>query len=378
MLHALTGLRAFAALWVVAYHYRSDLKTLFPASEPVWPLFDAGYAGVDVFFVLSGFIISYTYLDRLSRWTAGGHFRFLWLRLARIYPVHLVTLLFFLIYNQPGPIGDLTADGLESAVRHPDFREQLLLVHAWGVGETRSWNYPSWSISAEWLAYLAFPLVALLGARVRTVRLATVGLAAALVLNVLIYLAIDAAGETGRVPMLRIVGEFAAGMFLFHLWRAGRLPAFTRDHAATVLAIAAVVATTLVATRSDIAPVVATPLYAGLILALAYGRGWLPSVLSTRWCVLGGELSYALYMTHAVSQRWLWANLPAADFTGDPPLVRAGLLLFYVVVIAAVTVFTYYAVEKPGRALMRSVVERRRAPLTRAEVPVAATGRKGR
>lgn len=377
MLHALTGLRAFAAAWVVAYHFRSDLKTLFPASEPVWPLFDAGYAGVDVFFVLSGFIISYTYLDRLSHWTASGHLRFLWLRLARIYPVHLVTLLFFLIYNQPGPIGDLTADGLESAVRHPDFREQLLLVHAWGVGETRSWNYPSWSISAEWLAYLCFPAVAVLGARVRSVRLAAAGLVAALVLNVLIYLAIDAAGETGRIPMLRIIGEFAAGMFLFRLWRAGWLPAFTRRHAATILATAAVIATTLVATRSDIAPVVATPLYAGLVLALAYGRGWLPSVLSTRWCVLAGELSYALYMTHAVSQRWLWANFPASDFSDDQRFVRAALLLFYVAVIAAVTAATYYAVEKPGRALMRSVVERRGTPLPRTEVPAAATGREG-
>jgi peptidoglycan/LPS O-acetylase OafA/YrhL len=333
------------------------VKLLFPASRPLWPLFDAGYAGVDIFFVLSGFIISYTYLDKFSSWSLRGQAKFLWLRLARIYPVHIATVLFFLLYNQPGTVLDVTRSGLTAAVRHPDFRDQLLLVHAWGVGETRAWNYPAWSISVEWLAYLAFPIVAVVLVRVRSIRAALLGFAAALALNVGIYLAISLAGENGRIPMLRIIGEFLAGAFLYLLWSQGWLKRFNWRRVNPALVLAGVGVTVAIAQSSDIAPVVAAPFYALVILGLAYGRDHVSLFLARRPTVYLGEASYSLYMTHAVSQAWLWNHFPAADFTSDSRAERALVLLGYAAVIGVVALACYHLIEKPGRAIMRRATE---------------------
>src|SRR5437899_1202331 len=72
----LTALRFVAALWVVLFHLQAMQQTfLAPVYELFRPVIANGDLGVDVFFVLSGFIITYTYLDRLGprfRWRAAG------------------------------------------------------------------------------------------------------------------------------------------------------------------------------------------------------------------------------------------------------------------------------------------------------------------
>ncbi len=84
-LKPLTAMRFFAAMWVVAYHFTPSLGLGMPA------LVGKGYLGVELFFVLSGFILSHVYMEAFG----DRRFRypdFLWARLARIFPVHLVTL----------------------------------------------------------------------------------------------------------------------------------------------------------------------------------------------------------------------------------------------------------------------------------------------
>lgn len=81
-------MRALAALWVVVFHYRELLEAHLPAVRHLRPLTLAGYLGVDLFFVLSGFILAFNYAGRLGdKFTAGGYVRFLQLRIARVYPV---------------------------------------------------------------------------------------------------------------------------------------------------------------------------------------------------------------------------------------------------------------------------------------------------
>src|SRR3569832_1585964 len=85
-LKPLTSMRFFAAMWVVLYHYWPNLDPHTPA------LVSKGYLGVELFFVLSGFILCHVYLQGAGE----GRFKygsFLWARLARVYPLHLATLL---------------------------------------------------------------------------------------------------------------------------------------------------------------------------------------------------------------------------------------------------------------------------------------------
>ncbi|PHX60702.1 MAG: hypothetical protein CK552_04510 [Actinobacteria bacterium] len=90
----LTGIRFVAAAWVLLYHLQGPLNTLGVLAIPILPdVMRVGRLGVDLFFELYGFILTHTYLTRLGPRLSGRKtIDFWWLRLARVYPVHLVML----------------------------------------------------------------------------------------------------------------------------------------------------------------------------------------------------------------------------------------------------------------------------------------------
>src|SRR5438128_957266 len=152
----LTGIRALAALLVLGTHAEQNVPAGF---EALVPFFSHGYLGVDLFFILSGFIITHVYLASLAVPNRHAVQIFLWHRLIRLYPVHVtvLTALVAMIY---------VAHAYRIPLNRPDQWEasslvwHLTLLHAWGVLDVTGWNQPSWSISAEWFAYLLFPLLA--------------------------------------------------------------------------------------------------------------------------------------------------------------------------------------------------------------------------
>jgi len=162
-LKGLTGLRFLAALYVTLYHAERQVGL------PLGPgllrnIISQGALGVTVFFVLSGFILTYAHLPDFAggQWPGGGYYRqFLGRRLARIFPVHLAGLVaclavsaWFGAYPDHFPvILALDAALLESYV-------PALAMHWYGGGD--------WSISTEFFFYLLFPLLLPLAARVRT------------------------------------------------------------------------------------------------------------------------------------------------------------------------------------------------------------------
>ena len=91
---ALTGLRIIAAVWVVLFHFRPLLSDASPGfRDALTPVLNCGAQGVDLFFILSGFVLTWNYLDRMGgSWSTRATLHFLWLRLARVWPVYLVTL----------------------------------------------------------------------------------------------------------------------------------------------------------------------------------------------------------------------------------------------------------------------------------------------
>ena len=156
-IRALTSLRGIAAWWVVIFHFRQ----LLPANTPaiLQTIAAQGYIAVDLFFVLSGCVITLNYATWFRRPTPRAYANFLALRLARIYPLHVVMMLFYL----------LTAIVLALASHHPTlgpeynptyFLLSLVLLQNWGFTNDTAWNVPAWSISTEWFAYLIFPLLA--------------------------------------------------------------------------------------------------------------------------------------------------------------------------------------------------------------------------
>lgn len=344
-IRALTGIRFFAAAWVVVFHFRGDVESVFPAWRHLEAVTGAGYLGVDLFFILSGFIIAYNYASTFDRGVLRrDYLRFLWLRLARIYPVHLATLLTLLSVV-------FAARVLHVQLKNPfgasDFLKNLFMVHAWFGRADPSWNYPAWSISAEWFAYLLFPLAARLFHRARSARASVLGASCSLAV-----LFIGMVAFNNYNPLLRVVTEFAAGMFL------ARLFAMTSPSAAwewtAGLALGAIPLVLLLA-HGDAQGVLLIVVFAVTILSLAHSRHGVARALSTKWIVFLGEVSYALYMTHAVIQMVLGNLLPMAARAGSPLIDRVAIVLLYAVVLLAVAVGTHLLLERPARDRLRRV-----------------------
>ena len=148
MLNNLTGLRFYAAFWVFLYHF-------FPVytSLPKVGYFEIGYLGVDLFFILSGFILTYVYYDKffVNKVSVIDYWNFVVKRFAKIYPLHfIITLIFIpLLYGAKYIFNQTTVNIYSDTIIH-----NFLMIHAWNMSENYSWNFPSWSISAEWFAYL--------------------------------------------------------------------------------------------------------------------------------------------------------------------------------------------------------------------------------
>lgn len=389
----LTGVRFIAAFWVVLYHYQPALASAGLLVPFVHEVLRVGSLGVDLFFALSGFILAHTYLTRLGpRLQARRAGNFLWLRLARIYPVHFVML------NVAGlaVIAQSLATG-ESADRswlNPlEYVKQLLLVQEWGPDPQRGWNFVAWSLSMEWLAYLFFPLIALILWRVKD-RLPTAALALITFacLTPLLYIGLTRTNDPflnlGWASSIRVLTEFVAGAFMYLVVRrlAGENgPSPTVERVARWLAwiipVAIVVISIALGRAAHLQypelPNEAPRMYAIIIPFLIAWIGALaltnrgPSRLfSHRWLILGGYISYSLYMVHLV---WygLWrAGMSAVGISSGPIYLVSLVGLIVMSIVLAYLMWRF--VEEPSREWMRARVGARPKPLEES-VPLDPT-----
>ncbi len=216
-LRPLTSVRGLFAWAVVLYHIRLACLGWLPIG--VVQLLAKGYLAVDVFFLLSGFVIWLNYGERLR--APGAAADFLVRRIARVWPLHVAMLIF----------GAALALLLRATGRQADhFPFALLPLHLammqdWGWSNALLWNDPAWSISGEWAAYLLTPLAVLMLPKRRWPS-PVLMIAAALPLLLLFALLWAGHGGLGRsiseFGLPRCLAEFACGTMLSELWRRWR------------------------------------------------------------------------------------------------------------------------------------------------------------
>jgi peptidoglycan/LPS O-acetylase OafA/YrhL len=351
-LGALTGIRAFAAVWVVLYHFQDEIFGLLPGLRVARPFLQAGYSGVDLFFVLSGFILAYNYLHRLGeRPSASAYGSFLWVRLARIYPLHFVTLNAMAAIWVGARLANVAIYDSQS-VSHTgtSYATNLTLTQAWW-NDRLSWNDVAWSVSAEWLAYLVFPLLAIVLVNYRSRWLSWAGVALA-------YLVLEV---TWRVvywdqfggALVRIGTEFLAGCFLFKVFECTRRSRTWST--VSIVASVAIIAATWLVDGPGYHAIVLAPLFGLLVLSLAFSSGPLAGILARRGPIFWGEASYALYLTHQIVGSVLHKVLPVDSFAGHTLLIRVGGLTIYISLIAGTAVAAYLLVERPARDRLRRI-----------------------
>lgn len=362
----LTGLRGIAALIVFLAHTRETLAFLgvpLHVSELTERLFFGGGKQVDIFFVLSGFILALTY----KNWFTASielksYFGFLQRRIARIYPLHFFILmlvvgfvLLAIVTNAP------LKNGLDRFT-FGTLPAHLLLVHAWGpfVDGAGEWNPPSWSVSIEAFAYLVFPFLMWLSARkslsnpwLQIIAMVALGTA----LN-----AITPWGLYGFPGLARGVSEFALGCVAAGLFASPFAKWCQSSLASTICVLVLLAAFAITPATSFLIGVATVP----LLFALA-GSNPAARVVGSKPIYFLGEISYSIYLGHflfsSISYRIIsieWMK------TGIVPL-SVGLAFIFAFVLVLSTI-CYYTIEKPGRNLLRRQKTTRRTVAANADV----------
>ena len=337
-LPALTGIRIFAAYYVVMLHTGSGYFDRHGAPEFILRLLDKGYLAVSLFFILSGFILVYTYQGKMSG--PENTVRFWEARFARIYPVYLLALALMV------PFAKTITHGQRLAV--------LSMVQTWIPWKPEmvgAWNFPAWSLSVEAFFYLTFPLILIGLNRLRVSGLKWI---------VSILLAVIVVGDLPRpvgdwpnsaitfahyvpLPVLRLP-EFIVGMALGLIFL--RVPA--RSHSGLVSIGALLAAIVVLCLPWGALPSIAVIPFAILIMSLAYQSGPVARLLSNRMIILLGSASYAVYLLQLptrIYSRLLFAQILHAPHNLDAFLSPCILL------VLSVLVFLFW--EEPARKFLR-------------------------
>jgi len=359
-LNPLTSIRFLAAVSVIWLHvqvlfYSAEMRDWIPRIN-----------SVSLFFVLSGFILSYVYSSRLR----GGKFRFLIARIVRLWPPLVASILLMWLVA-PATLGREFTFGKLAAV--------LTMTHAWVPFRTYWFAFvpTAWTISTEFGLYFCFLFLICRWERTWLWKLA--GSFIVLCLVILFFEAERArlAAWSGSFwyfymyvhPLARMF-EFTLGMATFELWRRvgprinNGLPAGTACELAAVAFVVFIMwlapvwadrVTRLWFFGSELVGfwMLSGPSsigYAALIFVLAQEQGLLARLLSHPVLVLLGRLSYSIYLVH-----WpvlVFFSAHRKSFAGTPDWVMFSIIG---VLILAFAYLIWATIEKPCRALLKRV-----------------------
>ena len=346
-LNALTSIRFFAALHVALYH----LVRPFALWGVFAPLFSSGYVAVSFFFMLSGFILTYSHALEYER-GKGSPGKFYIARFARIYPVYLLTTL---------AAGWVLRAQFSKSIHIFAFMADIFAVQSWSIRASNFFNIPAWSISTEAFFYVVFPYV-LIRLRPASRRRALFAILAYWLLALAVPLfclwkfpalswaefglpgasgGADAVFRTRRLPLLALP-EFLAGIslgWLFLRFRPGAKAASAMGWTGCFGALAALL-------LSNHLPFLLLhnglllPLFGMAILGLSYNN-LLSRMLSNRLLILLGEASFSLYLVHFLFDEWITRYMGPAH-----TLFTAAVKLAMVIPLS---VLLHLGVERPCR-----------------------------
>lgn len=351
-LNALTGLRTFAAINIVFFHF----------SNPNWfgwlaPVVNAGFASVSFFILLSGFVLAYNYAGR-ARTGELDKGRFWEARFTRLYPIYLLSLLLSwrmvpVEYAQHSHRMFWTGMVLSP-----------LLLQGWIPEIATFLNTPAWTMSAESAYYVAFPWLAK-GKRPERIapylgKMAVVwglGMVPGLLFIVLNPDGIAHPDRLSSGPWLQVLkftpmphlASFVFGIMLANLDELVPRAGYLR----MILGLGGFAATFGILSLGPLVPYAIVhdgllmPLFGCIILGLA-GENPMSATLGTRPLVFVGEASYCLYLLHF--NMWnLIHDSHVLDWTG---LSRFDPWISYLLLIG-MALLALYLVEKPAQRQLR-------------------------
>ncbi|MEZ8027232.1 hypothetical protein A1OW_04165 [Enterovibrio norvegicus] len=329
---SLDAIRGFAAIQVAIFH-SGMAKTI--TSPFAW-------LAVDLFFVLSGFVLAYRYFDgnKINVSTFISH------RLARLYPLHIATfLLMYLYYNWVGM--PVMTDGTSVSIV-----QNIFMLHSVGFNESgATWNMPSWSISVEFWINIIFVLFLY-----KTTSLIQ------FILSMFFYMLILRHSGTVGVSvdnymgflnngMLRGMAGFLLGIVCYRIHQLSFKPSFLIGSVLEVLTISATLNLFSKLESHEIlyGTFLSLPLFFGCIIVFSFDSG-IVSLLTRKLKVnLLGDISYAIYLLHT-------PILIILPFVLGELNISMGQKLYFMVyfcLVILLSILTHYYFEKPSTKYLR-------------------------
>lgn len=333
---AIDMFRGIAAVLIILFHMKGYIQlimgSLFIVKSDI---------AVDFFFVLSGFVITYSSIDKITDWHS---FRlFISKRMYRIYPLHLFTLIFALILETFRFVIDRFVVHLTQPVFEKNnifsLLSNLTLTHSLGFFDKLTWNIPSWSISSEFYVYIYW------GASLILFR-KNIGL---LLITYFLLITLFIYEHDGKIlftydyGFIRCLYGFLCGMTLFyinkHSLRFGYISSSIIEGITLCLSIFFIY--TYSSAYSWLMPI----WFSFVILVFAQESGCFSFIMSYNRFEFLGKLSYSYYLNHL----FILSVLDIAFFKvlklHHTPFSEALYIIFCLTTVHVVSLFTYKNVE---------------------------------
>jgi peptidoglycan/LPS O-acetylase OafA/YrhL len=337
MLYKLESLRGVAALIVVMIH---SPFTIF--KEELFFMAYADYA-VDFFFILSGMVMALSYQERI---TTGMRFKsYLLLRFARLYPLHIFTLLLLLFYFVA--IYAIVGVDFKEENNLSTFVSNLFLIHSLGIHNSLTWNFPSWSISTEFYTYILFYLLLL------TIDKRTKLLVPSIIMSIIyLFLSMDAdsiASKTYDYGFFRSVGGFYLGVILFRMKEKKILQLSKRINAFEWLSFLVLFLVIYLLEKLLIYDIFMILSLALIIFVFSDNKsGYIGNILNTKYFKTVGKYSYSIYMLHLIVILFYTDSLRYGfniDMSNVEGISSIALNLLICLTIISLSKFSYQYIE---------------------------------
>ena len=357
---SLEAFRGIAAVSVILFHsmFTTESFSYFRLNSHLF---------VDFFFILSGFIISYAYMQKLSGEQVDAKTFFL-KRIFRLYPMHLFLLSIWVVYiftkhwaytQHIGGQDPFEANTFTSFVQH------LFLVQTWGTGNIMAWNVPSWSVSVEIFAYGLFFLYVIFFKKLSDLAKGGIALLLIVLFEILLHLYPEQSKDFGF--LLNGISAFFMGVILFLLY--SKTTSRTLDKwFASFMEISLIVSIFLILNRPLTASydvLTVQFLFAVTIYFFAIQeKGIISKTLHHKALQYLGLLSYSIYLIHAIvveiaGHIFEYILKISTTFQGSHKILilpYADVInLFLIAFVVFLASFTYKYIEQPARSNLTSL-----------------------
>ncbi len=347
----LNGLRAVAALWILAYHLHPALHAFY-GDFWGWAIVATGHQGVDLFFVLSGFLVAYHHRGAFLKRKLSAYVDFLKGRLIRIYPLHFVTLLIVWVMVRNAELFGFVINHKED-YSWPLFVKNLFLIQAWNTHVQVNWNHFAWSISAQWFSYLTAPLFIMLIGKCKRVSSYILMIAFCCIAPAAFYISDEV--RQSSCALFRVIGAFGAGVAGCQIYKQTQ-----RKNTQSHFGICALLLIAALYIQYYFLPFefVAVPFSVFLVMASARNA---PSFLQNRVLQYIGDISYALYITQFIVLMPIKKIAPFEIMTDSSFMLKSFYLFGIIALTFWVAITMHHLIEIPSRHYLTRIIGRKNA-----------------